>query len=135
MGRKPSPEIEHELNGVCLELHRALGLAVWEDDVLTDCDCSEPPAFLRTGFERDCWYKSRALRERLQAELNRRRKAQREARKAEREAKRAAQEVPSPPSPEQPAEQPPSPMTPIALADERAVLERAARQAAEEAVE
>jgi len=109
MARKPTPEVERELADVCFQLSAVLGQEPWEADVLTDCDCKEPPAFLHRE-ERDDWYRSRALREQLQTALYHRRKAQREARKAEREAQRAAQQAPPSPSPDQqPPEQPPPP--------------------------
>src|SRR5262249_28098630 len=76
MGRKPSAEIESELSDVCLELSAVLGQKPWEADVLTDCDCKQPPAFLR-GAQVDDWYKSRALREQLQLALHHRKKAER----------------------------------------------------------
>ena len=106
MGRKPSPEIERELSDVCFQLSAVLGQKPWEADILTDCDCKEPPAFLHEA-ERDDWFHGRALREQLTAELNRRRKLQREARKAERAAKRAAQQAAPSPSPASPPDQPP----------------------------
>jgi hypothetical protein len=101
MGRKPTPEVERELSDVCFELSLVLGQKPWEPDLLTDCDCKEPPAFLREA-ERDDWFRARALREQLQLALHRRKKAAREARKAEREAKRVAQQAPPSPPPEQP---------------------------------